>query len=255
MQPIVDIDGTRFRQVLLPAEQVARLPTWQPEQGWPLHWVLVPSLPLATLQVDPDALAEELHLSVLQRIDLGNGLGDRPTAVLELESGLRIGLSLSPSRRTSGPGHVQVCVEPTSIGRAFIDGIWGEALVERYRDELVDEVLRALDLSDELVLWRQPPVHEPPANTHAGAARLKSLAAAAPPPAYEAGTAVRLHPAHPDLLYLSGMQGIVWWRWIRPRTESAGRRTPEPGLDWMYSVVVQGPDRIWELWGDELGNA
>ncbi len=241
-----------FRQLVLSADQVARLPTWQPQHGWPVDWILVPSLPLARIEADVVELAERWEMSFDQRLDLGSGLGDGPAVVLELESGLRIGLALPGARRGVIPDVVHVSVEPTSIPHRFIEGIWPEAVVERFRDPLVDDVLAALDLPSESVVWRQPPLHDPPTSTPAGVARLMELTAGIRAPSCERGAAVRLLPAQAELTYLRGMRGIVMWRWIRPRVPPGARADAEPSLDWMYTVVVQGPDRMWEFWGDEL---
>lgn len=255
-----DISTTSsYRQVFLPDDEVEGLWKNWPIHGVPVSWVPVSEVWLFSLRIDPDRLAETLGISFRQRIDLGNGLGDRPTAVLELASGLQINFMLDPTRGQVPRGHdVIVNVDPTTVGRPFVDGFGHEMIVERYQDELIDDVMAALDLPHSLIDWRVGPRCHPPLTTNEGMAKLEAIREQARAPQFRPGDPVRVFPQHDTLKRLDGEPGTVRHRWLRRRYRGTGPHTFAPGeyealpYEWAYWVDVHGPQRSWLLWEDEL---
>ncbi len=238
-----------YRQIFLPQDQIDRLSQGSWVYGEPLSWQRVPTMALACLEIDPDVLAARLGISFEQRICIVDGLGYRPTAILELPSGLRIGLVLYPMR-----GHlphwqyVNIDVEPMSIQRPFVDGFLGEYIVERYRDDLIDEVMAALDLPYDFLIWRPPPLWDPPLSTPEGLAWLERVRREAPAPRFDPGELVRAHSDRAPVKPVMGQQGTVIRRglYLRyPFREDASRR-------WRYEVAFLEPALIYPLWEDEL---
>lgn len=131
-----------YRQVFLPEDQVRQISTWQREEGWPLHWEGIPALRLAALDVHVDELMSRTGLSFSQRVDLGDGLGDLPRAIVALPSGLRVAFSthlfqqLPPAPDDPLARVISLDADPTSVKRPFVEGVHGEAIIEHYRDAL-----------------------------------------------------------------------------------------------------------------------
>lgn len=240
-----------FRQVVIPPDQLDQMAHLQADDGWPLHWEIIPELPLAELQVSHAALTRDLGISFDQRIDLEDGLGNRPRAILVLPSGFRVALLLYPIESPEYDRYVMVEADPTSVNRPFVAGPFGEYILERYQTELIDEVLAALQLPTTCVEWRQRPFFDPPLSTEEGLRAFAQHYAAVPPPHYPVGSPVHLRPQRPALAALDGEPGTVLRHWI------TGRRQPdaEPDdstLQWRYEVAVPSKARFWRLWEDEI---
>lgn len=248
-----------YRQLLLPEDEVREIGTNWPIDGFPVTWVQVSECWLLNLEINPATFAEQLGISFEQRVDLGNGLGDRPTAVLELVSGLRLTLMLNP---TSGPisqlGDVFFNVDPSTINRPFVEGFGSEWIIERYRDDLIDEVVSALGLSVDLVNWRVQPMFDPPMTTPEGIARLQALRDSVADPRFAPNDRVRVFPEHNRLAHVRGMSATVHRKYLRHRYRGPIPHTFGPGeweslpLEWQYWTEVPEAGRFWALWEDEL---
>ena len=241
-----------YRQIFLSQDQIDRLTPDSWLYGEPLSWQRVPSLKLACLEIDPDELAERLGISFAQHFCIIDGLGYRPTAILDLPSGLRIGLVLYPTRGWMPHWkYVNVEVDPSSIQRPFVDGFLGEYIIERYRDDLIDEVMAALDLPRELIIWRETPFWDPPLTTPEGLAQLEKVRREAPAPHFEPGHAVQAVSTRAAIKSVEGQQGRVVRRQIR--LNHAVR--PPTVRGWTYEVAFEEPAFVYSLWEDELESA
>src|SRR5688572_10296194 len=107
------------------------MPSWQPDDGWPLDWEVIPEFSLAELQASPAALTRDLGISFEQRLDLGDNLGNRPRAILVLPSGFRVALLLYPTESPEYERYQLVQADPASVARPFVEGVWGRAILER----------------------------------------------------------------------------------------------------------------------------
>jgi hypothetical protein len=262
------IDGRPYRQVFLPEDQARDFGAYHPADGWPLHWLSVPSLPLAAFEMDPDQLAARLGISFEQRVDYGDDLGDMPRAILNLPSGLRIGFSLFYLRGHMPHWHsIMLDVASTTIKRPFVDGLFSEYIVERYRDDLIAEVETAIGLPADLISWRVPPFFDPPFWTPEGQAWLDALARRLPNPLLDSGAVVRAVPRWKQQAHLAGVVGTV----VR-RQRTRLRETPTPPVcgvlgpqfadmwerlayyaqSWTYFVAFRDRGSIWHLREDEL---
>jgi hypothetical protein len=77
-----------YVQVVLPPDLNARSPDWNWTDGWPLHGPNIPSVSFADVDVASDELAKRLGIDFQRGLDLGDGLGARSIALLELQGGL-----------------------------------------------------------------------------------------------------------------------------------------------------------------------
>jgi len=261
-------DERPYRQIFVPDDQARDLWSHHPADGWPLHWLSAPVLPLAAFEMDPDQLAARLGISFEQRIDLGDGLGDRPRAILDLRSGLRVAFALYPTRGHLPHWHsIVLDVEPMTIRRPFVDGLLAEYIVERYRDDLIAEVEATLGFPADLISWRVPPYFDPPLWTPEGQARLDVLARRLPRPLLDLGAVVRAVPRWEQQAHLAGAVGTVVNRQLIHLRESlapptGGVATPTFAdewerlasytRNWTYYVAFRNRGRIWHLREDEL---